>query len=114
MCWLVLYVHILLYCHLQYGHTPLHYASGCGHLQTVRLLLQRGAEVNSLTVVRELHVHFCVFLVTKETWPSVAREVSEGCVCCIIYVSSSVTCVSIHNLQYLYHTGWTISIAHSS
>ena len=28
------------------GLTPLHYASSCGHLAVVRLLLQRGADPN--------------------------------------------------------------------
>ena len=58
MCWLVLhvYVHIMLYCHLQNDCTPLHCASGYGHLQTVRLLLQRGANMDALDWVRDLHV----------------------------------------------------------
>ena len=34
--------------------TPLYTASIHGHLQTVRLLLQRGAEVDSVNEVRDL------------------------------------------------------------
>ena len=32
---------------LQYSQTPLHKASGGGHTETVRLLLERGAEVDA-------------------------------------------------------------------
>ena len=43
----------LLYCHLQCDRTPLGIASACGHIQTVRLLMQRGARVDNLDEVKK-------------------------------------------------------------
>ena len=47
-------VNYVLVC-LQYSQTPLHIASEGGHTETVRLLLERGAEVDARDEVSSFH-----------------------------------------------------------
>ena len=41
------YCSLVLYCLSQYQRTALHYASKGGHHETVRVLLERGADPNT-------------------------------------------------------------------
>ena len=46
------------------GRTPLHYACGCGYTEIVRILLDRGADIEATADVRDfiycLHVHMLI------------------------------------------------------